>query len=620
MKIKALLPLCLIAVLGFAVYANSIGGDFVWDDEVLIRKNLAIRSFSNIKGLFREGIGKSGAVKFPSYRPLQMVTYAIDHSLWGLDPRGYHVINILLHILAAICVYWLLCIISGDGLVSFFAGAVFAVHPIHTEAVAYISGRADPLAAVFLLLCFISYVKFDSSRNILAYFAVIAAYTLALLSRESSLILPALLLIYHYAFRKRIRMGQLLPILAMTVAYIILRFTLLSEILSDKESFTTLAQRLPGVFAAVGMYVKLLVLPFDLHMEYGQRVFSPVDPKVFFGIAVFATTLFLALKAKQRDRFVYFSILWFFAALIPQLNLYPIENYMAEHWVYLPSIGFFAILGKGFSHIYGGKRLRLPAAIAAALIIAFYGAVTVRQNRYWIDDVSLYNRTLEYNPDNPKIYKIYNNMGIKYFKQERYEMAIESYKTAIKISPVHANAYSNLGNVYATIGRNEEAVEVLKKSLSLKPDNAEAHNNLGIAYKNIRMFDEAMDSFSKAAELEPESDRAYINLGGTYAITGRHEEALPFYKKALEINPSSETAYYNLGHSYSALGRYGEAVEAFEKLTEINPRRADAFYNLAVAYYYEGDYELAIRNCDKAVSLGQKVDTRFLEYLKPYRR
>ena len=366
----SLTSVILIIILGFAVYSNSILGQFIWDDNYLVKDNVYIRNWSHINKIFtRSTAAGAGGKESISYRPLQVFTFLIDHSLWGLDVKGYHLTNIILHILVALSIFWLVNILYGDRLLCLLTSILFLVHPIHTEAIAYISGRADPLGLLFMLLCFILYIKNYSLENTGLYILILLSYALALLSRESSLILPGLLLLYHYIFRKKIKVKGVLSIASISLIYIVLRLTVLSFKLPHLYASTTILDRIPGLFVALADYTRLLFLPFNLHMEYGNRLFHLADPKAITGLLVFFLLLIYAFKRRHTDKLVSFSIFWFFVALLPSANLYPINAYMAEHWLYAPSIGFFLLLANGLSYMQRAKHLKIFALISTIRLL-----------------------------------------------------------------------------------------------------------------------------------------------------------------------------------------------------------------------------------------------------------
>ncbi|MDB4349740.1 tetratricopeptide repeat protein [Omnitrophica bacterium] len=548
----------LIILLGLAVYANSLDGEFLWDDLHLIEENVHIKDWSNISDIFtKDTRGVSGGRTF-YHRPIQMLTYMVDHFLWGLNVNGYHLTNILLHIMAALCLYWLINILYSDRALSLITSALFVVHPVHTEAVAYISGRTDPLAAFFILLCIISYMKHLASKGAGAYSIMLLSYALALLSRESSLVLPLLLFLCYYSFfgintsilatEKRVAHKQLLPILAITFIYIFLRFTVLSSLLPDTSTNATLFKRTPGFFAAIIDYIRILFLPVDLHMEYGNKLFSIIDPKVILGVSISSLLLVYAFKKKSSDSLVSFSICWFFMALLPVSNIYPVGAYMAEHWLYLPSIGFFLILAKSLLRLYRTERFKIVAVGLLIVLLTFYSYLTVKQNSYWREPITFYKRTLRYAP--------------------------KSWKT-----------YNNLGMVYSSMDNNRDAVRMFEKAIEVNPKNVEAYYSLGHIYYNTDRMQEAISQFKKAIEIDPEHVRAYNSLGVVHASINAREEAIRLFKKALEI-----------GADY-----------------------APAHRNLAKAYYDKGQYNLAAKHCYKAIELGYEVPIEFAELLRPYR-
>ena len=275
------ISIAIIIILGFGVYANSIEGKFIWDDANLVEYNVYLRSWANTSKLFTENLGGGAGKESSSYRPLQALTYMLNYSLWKLDTRAYHFTNVLFHILAALAFFWLVDILFGNRLMSLICGVLFVTHPIHTEAVSYIAGRADSMVAAFMILCFILYIK---QRKL--YIPLILSYLCALLSKENALILPILLLLYHYASKKKIKTVKFSFIVSISFVYVFLRAVALKFIPSHIAYHDTLFQRLPGFFAAMTKYVQLLLLPLDLHMEYRYIHFNFSDPTVILGMII----------------------------------------------------------------------------------------------------------------------------------------------------------------------------------------------------------------------------------------------------------------------------------------------------------------------------------------------
>ena len=636
--------LFLIIILGLFIYANSLNGEFIRDDNTLVRDNVYIKSWSGIGRCFTKNIALGGRQEWNSYRPLQMLTYALDYSAWKSDVRGYHLTNTLLHILTALALYWFINVLYTDKTLSFFTAVLFVTHPIHTGAVSYISGRADSLAALFMLLCLIVYIKFINERKTPVYIFMILTYAAALLSRENSLTLPLLLLVYHYAFKKKIDRASLFSLSALAGAYILLRLTVLKAMLSNISYTTTLAQRIPGFFAALAGYIKLLLLPFNLHTAYGNKLFNLGDPAALAGMAIMAALLIAAFKSRKKGTGYFFendkagksslspffakagksslspffALMWFIITLLPQSNLYPVNAYMAEHWLYLPSMGFFLIAAKGLAHLYRDERSKVFGIAAVIALVSFYSYLTVKQNYYWKEPVSFYKRTLKYAPDD---FKEYLHLGNAYRRMRMTRESIESYMKAVKINPECAEAYNNLGAANYDAGKKKEAAPFFKKALEINPDYAAAYNGLALVYYDTGRRKEAVELYQKAIAIDPEYPSPYYNLANAHRAAGEAERAIVLYKKAIKADSAYLKAYNNLGLSFYETGRKEEAARAYKSAIDINPGYGEAYNNLAVLYYYDGKYDLAIKYCDMAVEegSGRTLNPRLLKMLEPYR-
>ena len=602
------LSIILIIILGFAVYGNALNGEFIWDDEHLVKDNVYIKSPSHITKIFTKQIAASIGDRYNFYRPLLIFTFMIDYSLWKLDVRGYHLSNILLHILVALSIFWLMNILYNDQGISLLTSLFFLVHPIHTEAIAYISGRADPLAAILMLLCFILYINEVSSKRIGVYTLMLLSYILALLSRENSLILPALLLLYHYTFKKKLLAKKFLPILSIAFIYILLRLTALKFLLPHISCPFTVFERMPGFFVAITNYTRLMFLPFNLHMEYVNRLFQLTNLQVIAGMFILFSLLIYAFRKRDGNRLVFFSIAWLFITLLPVSNLYPLNAYMAEHWLYIPSIGFFLLLAKGLSFLYRRRGFRIVAILSIIGLLIFYSFLTIRQNAYWREPLVFYERTLRYAPDSSRMY---NNLGFIYYATDRNQEALAAYKRAIEINPDYAETYNNLAAIYKNINKNKEAIASLRKAIEINPGYAEAYNNLGLVYYNTNKNQEAIAAYKKAIEINPDLAKAYNNLGSVYYAVNKNQEAITAYKKAIEINPDLASVYNNLGNVYFAVNKNKEAIALYKEAIEINPGLAEAYNNLGNVYF-------AVNKNQEAVAAYKKANAANPGYVDAY--
>jgi len=492
------LAIFLIIVLGFAVYSNCLDGKFIWDDFGLVKDNAYIKSWLNFPEIMTKGMGAGSGSSSNFYRPLQMVTHMVDYSLWKLNVVGYHLTNTLLHISAALAVYWLINIIFCSQPLAFLTASLFVAHPVHTEAVSYISGRSDSLSAIFILLSLIFYIKSLSSVRNKTYILALLSCVFALLSKENSVVIPLLILLYHYAFKSKFKAKEFLFISLIVLGYVALRLTVLK---SSIPVSPVLFQRIPGFFVALAEYARLLLFPFDLHLEYGNRLFSIFDPKAILGLAIAVSLITIAVRQREKNKLVFFSISWFLLALLPVANIYAINySFMMEHWLYLPSIGFFLILAKGLCLLYDSRRFRYAAAALTISILSFYACLTIKQNNYWRDPVSLYKRALQFSPDS---WRFLNELGLEYADRKLNKEAIAAYQKALEINPGLAGVYYNLGTLYSSAGDDRQAIISLEKAVELAPGYVDAYIVLGRVYCRANKKEEALSLYKKLMEIKP---------------------------------------------------------------------------------------------------------------------
>lgn len=310
-KTIVIIQLFVLVFVGFVVYNNSLHGQFLWDDYFQVKENTFITNWKNVPKIFSQNLGAGFGYNSPFFRPLQTVTYMIDYSFWKLHEKGYHITNTVIHILVALCIYWLISLICQNNLASFLASLFFIVHPAYTEAVAFISDRADIQAALFLLLSLIFYLKYLNSWKKRYQFLVLLSYIFALLSKENSCIFPLLVLLYHFAFSKKIEWKYFFGLVGITGFYILLRLTVLNFFYFPIPSWPVILRRLPAFFAAIVDYLRIFFIPIHLHAEYSYRTFYFFEPKVLIGILITILLLYFTFIRRKSDNLMFFSIYWF---------------------------------------------------------------------------------------------------------------------------------------------------------------------------------------------------------------------------------------------------------------------------------------------------------------------
>ncbi|MDP2940701.1 MAG: tetratricopeptide repeat protein [Candidatus Omnitrophota bacterium] len=612
------LQLSLVVILAFAAYVNSIGGKFVWDDYGLVKENVYIRSWGNLPNIFREGFGSGGPASSNFYRPLQAVLHAIDYSIFGLNPAGYHLTSIILHILVSLAIYWFVYLLFSSEGISLLTSLLFVLHPVHTEAVSYISGVSDLLSLLFILLTLIFYIKSYYGNNARLYILALLFFVLALFSKENALILPALILIFHYVFGNKPSTKRLFFLLLVLTGYILFRIIVVDNCIPSGFSVGSFFRRIPGFLAAIAVYLRLLVLPFCLHLDYGGNAFSFGDPQVILGALSLSLLLIFAFLKRRTSPLAAFSIFWFLAMLVPVSNLYPINNFfMMEHWLYAPSLGFFLLSAGLLCKAAANKDNALSLKIFLVSTLTIFFILTFRQNIYWRDSVTLYKRAISFNPNS---WVFYNQLGLEYQDLGRHDQAAGCYKKSIQINPQMKGAYNNLANLYKITGRNFEAAGVYKKIIEIDPSDYSAYYNLAaLSYKGAKKEDAAA-FYSRANDIVTRLAAQYCVQADEYRKEGKNGKAVILYKKALQLYPNNLALLNELSSTYVIMGKSKEAIPMLKKALEFDLDSNITHNNLAVAYYYGGQYELAVKHIELALKLGYEVSPRFLEMIKKYRK
>lgn len=404
------------------------------------------------------------------------------------------------------------------------------------------------------------------------------SYALALLSKENSLILPLLLFSYHYTFNKKFKIKNFLILVSPILIYTLLRITLLNDLLPNQPHLGNLFQRAPGFFVAIANYLRLILFPFPLHMEYGNKIYRLIDPKAISGIALSLSLLIYAFRKQKAGSLIFFAITWFFISLLPSSNIYPrIAFYMAEHYLYTPSIGFFLVVASGLRSLYLIKNFKPFVILFISSLAVLYSYLTIKQNNYWKEPVTFYERTLKYAPDSARVHF---NLGTVYADRNLIDKAINEYKKALELKPDYALVYNNLGVIFDKQSRFEEAIIQYKMAINIKPNLAETRNNLGSTYIKMNLLDEAILEFEKSIELKANYAPVYNNIGMAYYKKGDLENAIENYERSIKLNPFLAEAYNNLGVAYIRKGLVEKARHCWKKALEINPNYKSALDNL----------------------------------------
>ncbi len=638
---RDLAAFALIVSATFLAYAPALRGGLVWDDASHVTR-AGLRSWH---GLWRIWFDP-GATQ--QYYPLLHTAFWIEHAIWGDAVLGYHLVNVALHAFAACLVVCIVRRLALPG--AWFAGLLFALHPLAVEAVAWISEQKSTLSGVFCLAAALAYLHFEKSRRRSHCVAAMAFFLLALLSKTVAATLPAALLVLIWWQRGRIEWRRdvrpLIPWFVLGVSAGLctawVERTLIGA--AGPEFALTPLQRLLLAGRAVCFYAWKIAWPANLTFFYPRWKIDAADWRQYLFPGAVAAVAFLFWRLSRRNRGPLAAFLIFTCTLFPALgfvNVYPFRySYVADHFAYLASL---AILVPVAAAIAVSAKRFLPSppsrVLAPAALLAVLGVLSWRQAGIYRTEESLYRATLERNPD---AWLAHNNLGnlllplggrraeaIEHFqaalrlKPDFWEAhlsmgnallampghlrdAIGEYQTATQLAPQSERTETNLGNALLHAGRAAEAIPHLEAALRIQPDNAEAHNDLGNAFARMPgRLPDAIAEYHEALRAQPGMPEAHNNLGRVLAQTGRMPEAIAEFESAIRANPNSWSAHSNLGNALSQTpGRLNDAIGEYRLALRIDPDSAPAHNNLAYALaHLPGHLPEAIAEYRKALQL-----------------
>ena len=608
-RIRAWLFGLLLAVVTIFMYQPAWHGGFIWDDDDYVTNNELLTAPDGLRRIWF-------SLDSPSqYFPLVYSTFRIEHALWGLNPTGYHWVNLLLHVANALLVWRLLARLRVPG--AWLAGAIFALHPVQVESVAWITERKNVLMGFFFLLTLLAWIAFVDERTKRPwcfYALALVLYVLALSAKTTACTLPAALLLILWLQKKRInkrRLSHVVPFLILGIGMGLLAVWWERYHQGTHGVLFALGpiERLLIASRAVWFYLSKLIWPSNLTFIYPKWNISPAHPLdyawLLAGIALCAVIYF---ARRYVGRSVEVAAAFFVATLSPVLGfimLYTFRyTFVADHYQYLASIGPIALASAGVATLADTfKRSRALISSVAACLIVILAVLTRRQAAMYSDIEALWRTTLARNPG---CWMAHNNLGIVLFQKADTDDAIAHYRTTLEMQPDFWDAEYNLGIALLSKGQVDEAIAHCSNAVRIAPNDPDALVALGNALLQKERIDDAIVYYQKALSLRPDYFLAHHSLGHAFLEKGEIDAAISHCRAALLIQPENADAHTNLAIALDEKGQTAEAVQNYEKALAISPQSVSALTNLA--WLLATCSNASFRNGTKAIELAGEAD------------
>ncbi len=610
----------LLALVTLMAYRQVRNNEFInLDDDLYVTHNPYVSKGLTSKGM----VWAFTSMHKGHWHPMTWLSHMLDYNLYGLNPTGHHITNLLFHITNTLLLFLLLYRMTNLPWRSSFVAALFALHPLHVESVVWVAERKDVLSAFFFMLAIWTYVRYVEEPKFNRYSLTVFCFLLALMSKPMVVTLPFVLLLLDYWPLGRLRLekrdnGQnISPSKSM---FLVSRRALFFRLLLEKiplfflaaslSLFTILAHRGSGAISSLDKlpleirignalvsyvkYIAKMAWPDRLAVLYPHPIIVPFWQIAGAALLLVIISVLLTLAGKKRP-YCIVGWLWYLGVLLPVIGLVQagIQS-MADRFTYLPMVGLFIIIVFGISDGLIGWRYGRPALVTlGTLSIVVLIVSTASQVQLWRNSVTLFRHTLRVTTNNSLIH---NNLGVTLRRQGEEQEALVHYKKALEINPRYTDAHYNLATLLARQGKDQEATAHFVEALRIKSDNVEAHNALGVILVKQGKVQEAVAHFAQAISINPNYADAHFNFGIALVRQGRNKEAILCFNEALRINSKDDKIHNNLAVALAGVGRAEEAAAHYVQALQINPGSTDAHYNLGSLLTLQGKDQEAMRH------------------------
>ncbi|MEW6557618.1 MAG: tetratricopeptide repeat protein [Elusimicrobiota bacterium] len=542
--------LLIIIFLGFLIYSNTLKNPYLWDDKYFVEKNNFIKSFKNSLVFF----SPTKYFKYTydqTYRPLPFLVHMANYKIWNINSVGHRITNIILHIANAVLIYLLVFYILKNNFVAFLSALLFVVHPVNTEVVNMVSFVETQLSTLFFMFSLFFYIK----KTHISYLISPICFFLAVFCKETAVTLPAVLILYDLIFDKSqnrksfstichssfvIRYFFIIAVFYLVVRFLIFRHPTEAAIKYPGDSFIT---NIFVMLKAIPVYLSVVFLPFNLSVEYNIEIPATLfQAPVIFGFLSVIVFVAILIYTYKNSKNLFFWLMWIPITFLPTSNIIPMQNIVAERYLYLPLIGVCVLLAVLLDKI--GRRQLIAVYGLAGCIIVLLATMTVVRNLDWKDDWTFYSKTLKQNPESPSANL---SMGAIYAHKKDFKNAIELISFSLQLDPDNINAKWALASTFYKAGEYDKSAELFKE---MAQENQFQYGKtpfiyLGLIYKIKKDYNKAIENFNKELVVNPLSVSAYFHLAEIYKAQGGNrnvEKAIEYYQKSIELNPNYEKA------------------------------------------------------------------------------
>jgi tetratricopeptide (TPR) repeat protein len=592
MRLIHLLSVCLVSLV-LIVYIQVGNHKFInFDDTDYVTNNPHVSS-----GITKENvIWAFTSIDSSNWHPITWISHMADVQVYGMNPRGHHLTNVLIHAMSSVLLLLLLFRITGAIWKSFFVAALFALHPLHVESVAWVAERKDVLSVFFGFLTLIFYSEHVKNKRLTTYILAFFSFILGLMSKPMIITLPLLMLLMDFWPFKRDLYGEkgqgLGQILHKATALLREKLpfflsSLMSAIITiyaQHKGGSTISieilpfiSRLENALVAYVKYIVKTIWPIDLAVLYPANLKLPFW-QICGSFSLLILVTVISVLVGRRHPYLFTGWLWYLITLLPVIGLIQVGNQsMADRYSYLPHIGLFIIAAWGAPEVTKPiKHNKIFLAMLASIVIIVSAILTWRQLGYWRDNISLYRHTLQSTSNN---YVIHNNLGVALFEKGELDLAINEYSAALMINPKYVDARYNLGLAYFKKRDMDAATREFQYIIRTNP-TTRAHYTMGVLFVQKGDLSAAINEYMKAIEIDPNDIKSHFELALAFARKKDFDKAIHEFKEVLRINPNDIKAHTNLGVALGEKGELDAAIQEFQYVLRINPNDKNVLNNL----------------------------------------